>query len=121
MTAKRYTYNKVWYDNHKEHVQAYQRTWRKQHTKSIALYNAQRRTLARHIVTIAKQVPCKDCGIQYKPWQMDFDHLRNKLCNIGRLSLSNLDTVREEIAKCEVVCANCHRDRTYKRGQFYGK
>ena len=49
---------------------------------------------------------------------MDFDHVRGTKVTIlaklrsGRASLSKIEA---EIAKCEVVCANCHRIRTYLR------
>lgn len=48
---------------------------------------------------------------------MDFDHRPGEtklfdICLGYRYSRKKLDA---EIAKCDVVCANCHRDRTYKR------
>jgi len=48
---------------------------------------------------------------------MDFDHVSNdKRYNIGTdyrwISMENLNA---EIAKCEVVCSNCHRIRTAAR------
>jgi hypothetical protein len=67
-----------------------------------------------------KNKPCFDCGKKYPAWIMDFDH-RNRKDKIGSISfltfrkLVNFDKIREEIAKCDLVCANCHRDRTYKR------
>lgn len=61
--------------------------------------------------------PCADCDIQYRPWQMDFDHKDPSLksFNIGA-ECGNVGHKRliEEIKKCEVVCANCHRDRWHK-------
>ena len=62
-----------------------------------------------------KSVPCKDCKIQYQPWQMQFDHLRDKNFNIGDQRGINLKKLLAEIEKCDIVCANCHADRTYKR------
>lgn len=66
----------------------------------------------------AKARPCVDCGIQYAPWQMDFDHVSGK--KVERVSQLAHDSgsirlVLAEIAKCEVVCANCHRNRTHLR------
>lgn len=62
---------------------------------------------------------CVDCGIVYKPWQMDFDHLdsQNKIAGLAQMRSSRYskEAILEEISKCELVCANCHRDRTYKR------
>lgn len=62
-----------------------------------------------------KRKPCVDCGIQYKPWQMDFDHLKDKHRKVSNTKEYAEETILKEIAKCELVCANCHRDRTYKR------
>ena len=70
------------------------------------------------IIQAAKDKPCKDCGKQYHFSLMDFDHLPGtekdfsiSSC-IGRKSLEKL---QEEIGKCEVVCALCHRVRTWNR------
>jgi hypothetical protein len=49
---------------------------------------------------------------------MDFDHVRGeKRYTIGSLCGSNLslDYLAEEISKCDVVCSNCHRLRTFAR------
>lgn len=52
---------------------------------------------------------------------MDFDHLGDKKFAVGSSISYTLDAVREEIAKCEVVCANCHRERTYGDRPSYTK
>lgn len=68
------------------------------------------------VIAAAKQVPCADCGESYPPFVMDFDHRGDKEFDIGmaptRVSMSRL---LAEIAKCDVVCANCHRFRTFAR------
>jgi hypothetical protein len=62
--------------------------------------------------------PCVDCG-EGDPMVLEFDHLRDKAFDVGVGILNkNWDVVLAEIAKCEVVCANCHRRRTAKRGGF---
>jgi hypothetical protein len=67
-----------------------------------------------------KNVPCMDCNISYPHFVMDFDHRdpKTKSMNVSafgdHLSYKKLD---EEIAKCDLVCANCHRIRTHgKKG-----
>lgn len=64
-----------------------------------------------------KSGPCKDCGKTYHPCQMHFDHLRDKKHNIGHLVTSSTKKLEEEISKCDLVCANCHALRTWKRNQ----
>lgn len=66
-----------------------------------------------------KDKPCADCGIKYPPYVMQFDHLDPQVKNFTIGSGSSLRTERilEEISKCEVVCANCHAERTYQRHQ----
>jgi hypothetical protein len=62
--------------------------------------------------------PCVDCG-EDDPVVLEFDHLRDKPFDIGvGLLQKNWDLVLAEIAKCEVLCANCHRRRTARRGGF---
>jgi len=59
--------------------------------------------------------PCADCG-ETDPTVLEFDHLRDKAFNIGSaLPYRNWQSVLDEIEKCEVVCANCHRRRTMRR------
>jgi hypothetical protein len=69
-------------------------------------------------VNTLKSVPCVDCGVQYPPYIMQFDHTQpGKVDSISRLvRRASMPAVLAEIAKCEVVCANCHASRTYNRG-----
>ena len=64
-----------------------------------------------------KNSSCVDCGIKYNPWIMHFDHRENKLFGIAEAANNTISKkkVLEEIKKCDLVCANCHAERTYKR------
>lgn len=67
--------------------------------------------------TIKVERGCADCGYKVHPVALDFDHLpgttkRYALHNMAGMRRSAIDA---EIAKCEVVCANCHRIRTHER------
>lgn len=48
---------------------------------------------------------------------MQFDHTgNNKTGVIARIMLNNnIRKLLDEIRKCDLVCANCHADRTHKR------
>jgi len=63
-----------------------------------------------------RRVPCADCGGQFKPHQMDFDHRdpSTKAFKVmtGRAMLMSTRRVLAEVAKCDIVCVNCHRIRT---------
>jgi hypothetical protein len=56
-----------------------------------------------------------DCGIKYPSYVMDFDHRdpTTKLFAIGAAYSVAEKRLRDEISKCDVVCANCHRERTH--------
>jgi hypothetical protein len=58
-----------------------------------------------------------DCGIRYPTYVMDFDHIAGKKRTHIAAMRGNFawDQIAAEIAKCEVVCANCHRERTFRR------
>jgi hypothetical protein len=52
-------------------------------------------------------------------WVLDFDHLGDKLFGIAQgIRDRSLQALLYEMAKCEVVWANCHRRRTAIRGGF---
>jgi len=73
----------------------------------------------REFMAKAKSVPCADCRRVFAPCCMDFDHLpgTKKKDAVARLArdTTSLETLKKEIAKCEVVCACCHRLRTQRR------
>jgi hypothetical protein len=61
---------------------------------------------------------CRDCGYRAHPAALDFDHVRgDKVANVSVLVNRGFPAaaVRDEVAKCDVVCANCHRVRTATR------
>jgi hypothetical protein len=71
-----------------------------------------------YIVAFLREHPCVDCG-EGDPIVLEFDHLRDKKFSISKgLQDRPWPDVLDEIAKCEVVCANCHRRRTALRGGF---
>lgn len=60
---------------------------------------------------------CHDCGNSYPPCVLEFDH-RPKIKKIKAVSdLAaagvSIENLKKEIKKCDLVCANCHRIRTY--------
>lgn len=82
--------------------------------QSVAKQKAQ---LAKYIREYKEKYPCADCKENYPYYVMDFDHVRGKKQKnvmelIPTLSKKKID---EEIAKCEIVCSNCHRVRTHIR------
>lgn len=64
-----------------------------------------------------KDRPCLDCGGRFPLECMQFDHRpgETKLFNIGMRSTLARARLVAEIAKCDVVCANCHAIRTTGR------
>lgn len=71
----------------------------------------------RRIVVAAKSRPCADCGVQYPYYVMDFDHREGVLKEFSLHEITRVtkQAVLREMAKCDVVCANCHRERTHQR------
>lgn len=68
-----------------------------------------------------KDKPCCDCGLRFPHYVMEWDHVpgrgKKKYCVsdfYGRIKVT-AKTFVAEMAKCDLVCANCHRTRTYNR------
>ncbi|KKR56794.1 MAG: hypothetical protein UU05_C0027G0006 [Candidatus Curtissbacteria bacterium GW2011_GWA1_40_47] len=69
--------------------------------------------LRRYLWNYLKKHACVDCG-ETDPVVLEFDHLKDKLIEVTRLVRNgpSIDKVRNEIEKCEIRCANCHRRKT---------
>ena len=70
------------------------------------------------IIQEAKNLPCTDCGGRFPSYVMDFDHRPGvtKVAILSRMHKTHgKAAILAEIEKCDVVCANCHRIRTFSR------
>jgi hypothetical protein len=64
--------------------------------------------------------PCVDCG-EADVVCLEFDHVRGeKLKPISAMvGTYEWETIKREVEKCEVRCANCHRRKTARQGSYY--
>lgn len=79
---------------------------------------ARRRAAKEYVDRIKGGTPCADCGRSFAAIAMDFDHVRGaKARSVSSLvsGAYKIDLIQDEIAKCDVVCACCHRIRTAAR------
>ena len=85
---------------------------------------ARSRALLAEIQAIKLDRGCADCGYASHPAALEFDHLpgHKKEHRIAQLSNgAKREKILAEMAKCEVVCANCHRIRTAERRADLGQ
>ena len=80
-------------------------------------YSIKTRVRIRAFITAhLKANPCVDCG-ETDPIILEFDHVRDKHFNLSDAARKgvSIKKLKDEIAKCEVRCSNCHRRKTYER------
>lgn len=94
---------------------AYLRDPQKFRARSAARYES-----LRGLVWERKAQPCMDCGVEYPPYVMQFDHRPGEM-KAGEvndwMAAGNRSAMLAEMDRCDVVCANCHAERTYQRTQ----
>jgi hypothetical protein len=76
-----------------------------------------RRGVREYVISVKSKARCADCGGKFPPVCMHFDHVPErgqKLFNIGNSNYA-LEVTKAEMAKCDIVCANCHAIRTWNR------
>lgn len=79
--------------------------------------NSDRAEYRKWLISLKEGKKCTDCGQSHPHWRLQWDHLPDykKDFEIGKCRLRSKESVLAEITKCELVCANCHCDRTYHR------
>lgn len=97
----------LWYLNNREKV--------------ISLSKNRKIVNQQFILRYLQEHPCVDCG-EIDVVVLEFDHQRDKTANVTVMVREgwSLESIINEISKCEVVCANCHKRRTYKGSYRYG-
>ena len=106
-------YKRAWYQKNKKRVKANVRRNNARYRLESQLY----------VQALKTKTACADCKRRFHHSAMDFDHVvGSKESNISLLvnTAYSLKKVKREIAKCEIVCANCHRVRTWHRAHKAG-
>lgn len=95
------------------------RYWRNPEQIRRQIYEARRRRGKgyQEQITRIKNIPCVDCRRRFPAVAMDFDHRpgTKKFECVSRMINRALpwSKIKLEIAKCDIVCSNCHRIRTW--------
>lgn len=94
----------------KQKQKEYQKKWDRQNKKPKREQTSWIKR--KEMVRLAKDKPCQCCGVKYDPVVMDLHHLNPEIKDdkISQLmKSSSYSKLQEEIDKCAVLCANCHR------------
>jgi hypothetical protein len=110
-----------YYQTHKKEFQFYNQEHYKLNRERKLNYAKLRYQRGQTFIHALKNnVPCKDCYKMYPPYVMQFDHRipSEKSFEIsGAKLVYPIEILCREIAKCDLVCANCHAERTFgKKG-----
>lgn len=114
-TSLRKDQSKRYYERHREDILA-KRTRERENPKVRNRKRGHEKELQEYVIEQKHMQPCVDCQECFPHFVLDFDHVRGiKVANVARLvsQCVSLEMIRQEIAKCAIVCANCHRFRTF--------
>ena len=113
--CRRISGRKCWLNaDNQEKYRRYRKEWRSKNKETSRKLARDYYDRIRTIIEEAKRGPCVDCGQQFPHYVMDLHHRapETKRMNIGRTR--GIRSTPAEIAKCDLLCANCHRIRTWR-------
>ena len=103
----------------RQHYKLNKKTYKKR------AYEAKKRAYKRNMIFLIeylKQHPCIECN-EKDMVVLEFDHRKNsnKIREVSKMAANgvSIETLKKEITKCDIRCANCHRRITAKRRGFY--
>ncbi len=94
--------------------------WRIKNKEKVKEYHKKYIAKCNQLILEHKNKPCADCGKTFPPYVMDFDHRdpSKKLYLISRIArIKSVSKILAEIEKCDLVCSNCHRERTFGKAK----
>ena len=97
---------------------AYQKKYYEKNREYYMQKSKERKAMLIILFRELKRKPCTDCGVEYPPPVMEWDHVGDdKVCTLGNMLKMGWgkERILKELDKCELVCANCHRLRTIDR------
>lgn len=111
-----YERDRLWKKNNPDKAKAIkQKAYRKNIDKNRQISRDRNWQSTQWYRDLKESTPCKDCGNKYPYYVSDYDHINGeKLKEVAALK-NNKELALIEIAKCELICSNCHRIRTHKR------
>jgi transcription elongation factor Elf1 len=102
-----------WRDENVEKIRQYRRDWYKRNkARSIKASRARKRKIQKWIKDYKATMSCNRCG-EANVACLDFHHVdpSTKIMNIANVARNGwgLERIKAEIAKCIILCCNCHR------------
>ncbi len=109
-------YNRLYVQRNKEKINERRRKTYQINKGKFIKKDRERKYSGTEFIRKLKDAPCTDCGIKYPYYVMHFDHRDPKLKrrSLAVMSTYSKETIMTEVAKCDLVCANCHAKRTYE-------
>ena len=77
---------------------------------------AKKAKIKAYLSELKEKTPCTDCGQSYRYYVMQFDHRDPSKKSRNMATIHNAGSWKlmfAELAKCDVVCSNCHLERSY--------
>ena len=87
--------------------------------KELTAVRDRRQVVRKFLSNYKKGKACIDCKIGFPYYILQFDHVRGiKKANLSDYArVATMEELLEEIAKCDLVCGNCHAHRTWMRSR----
>ena len=105
------------YKDPEKQKEAQRKSYLKNINKNKIKNKTYREKVRKYVQRQKESSPCMDCGVSYPYYVMEYDHIENnKIRSVAKItSNGSLDQVIKEISKCDLICSNCHKARTWKR------
>tara|TARA_R110000764_G_scaffold190207_1_gene275464 strand:- start:245 stop:619 length:375 start_codon:yes stop_codon:yes gene_type:complete len=98
---------------------AYHRKWYAANKEQILLKNkARSQEIVKWLADYKVNRKCAKCGYHEHPCALDFHHndesTKSFALSAAQRKLYGMAKIKTEVAKCSVLCANCHRVHHHK-------